>query len=66
MEEVKFTIRDQSGHTTKLVHPDQADELADELRDQGYMIVRKKTLIPYGASLEGEGPVEAIPLATKG
>ncbi len=66
MSKVKFLIRDSTGHSTRLVEPEMADHLADELRDQGYMIVVKKKLIPYGATIGAAGEVEAFPLATKG
>ncbi len=66
MDKVKFVIRDRTGHTTRLVDPEQADHAADELRDQGYMIIVKKKLIPYGATIAGASSVEAIPLPTRG
>jgi len=66
MKEIKFIIRDSTGHSQQLVPPEQADNFADELRDKGYMIVARKTVIPYGASISGFASVEAFPLPTKG
>ncbi len=66
MSKVKFVIRDETGHSTKLIEPERADDFADELRDKGYMIVVKKAMIPYGRTIVGATSVEAFPLPTKG
>ena len=62
----KFIIRDKSGHRTELVPPEQSDRYADELRDQGYIIVARKKQIPYGESVQQYSVLEAIPIATRG
>ena len=62
----KFIIRDKSGHRTKTVPLEQADQFADELRDQGYLIVVGKKQIAYGESVKHYDVLEAIPIATRG
>ena len=66
MKEVKFIIRDTSGDRQKLVPPEMADHRADELRDEGYLIVANRRNIPYGATLRGIYSVEAVPIAASG
>ena len=64
--EVKFEIRDETGHSTILVPQAEVEERAQSYREQGYMTVVNGMLVPKGTLIPETPLVELYPLPTAG
>lgn len=64
--DVKFEIRDETGHSTVMVPQAEVEETAQSYRDQGYMTVVNGELVPQGTLIPETPVVELYPLPTAG